>query len=56
MKNGSSNQVSALFVRTEHSVWHHDWKIIVGVIILFALDAAWVGWKGASPRRRRRRY
>ena len=57
MKNGnSSNQIGALFARTGHFVWHHDWKIIIGVIFLFALDAAWIGWKGASPHRRRRRF
>lgn len=57
MKNGiSSNQVNALFARTGHSVWHHDWKIIIGVITLFVVDVAWIGWKGASPRRSRHRY
>ena len=51
-----NNQISAIFARTGHSVWHHDWKIIVGVGVLFVLKAAWDGWRCATPRRRSRRY
>jgi hypothetical protein len=57
MKSGSSsNQINALLSRTGHTVWHHDWKIIVGVGVLFILDAAWLGWRSADPRRRNRRF
>lgn len=56
MKSGSgSNQIDALLSRAVHTVWHHDWKIIVGVGVLFALDAAWEGWRSADPGRRSRR-
>ena len=54
MKNASSNdQVNVLLSRTWHTVWIHDWKIIVGVGVLFTVKAAWVGWHGAAPSRRR---
>jgi len=56
VKSGSgSNQIDALLSRAVHTVWHHDWKIIVGVGVLFALDAAWEGWRSADPGRRSRR-
>ena len=54
MKNASSSdQVNALLGRAWHTVWMHDWKLIVGVGVLLALEAAWVGWHGAAPARRR---
>jgi hypothetical protein len=56
MNNGTNrDQIDAQFVRTAHSVWHTDWKIIIGVGILFAFKAALSGWKSAKPRRRTRR-
>lgn len=56
MKEGNgSEQMTALLGRTWHSVWHHDWKIIVGVGVLLVLNAAREGWQSSNPRPRSRR-
>jgi len=56
MKNGGNgDQIGAQLARTGHEVWHSDWKIIIGVGILFVLESTLSGWKSAKPRRRTRR-